>query len=120
MFDTREKKERSVGTRLFLKPFRSQSPKAAMVRRPQRPGMHGKAHRRAPSEFSQQLSEKQKKPSSGDFFFATLLVTPDSDRETMLTRRASVFRKAVFVWGLLKAVLSGFYSVIHSCSIQSD
>ena len=60
MFDTREKKERSVGTRLFLKPFRSQSPKAAMVRRPQRPGMHGKAHRRAPSEFSQQLSEKQK------------------------------------------------------------
>ena len=60
MFDTRERKERSLGTRLFLKAFRSSSPKAAMVRRPARPGLHGKDRRRAPSEYSRQLSEKQK------------------------------------------------------------
>ncbi len=60
MFNTREKKERSLGTRLFLKATRSASPKAAMVRRPARPGEHGKDRRRAPSEFSRQLSEKQK------------------------------------------------------------
>lgn len=60
MFDTREKKERSLGTRLFLKAFRSSSPKSAMVRRPHRPGLHGKDHRRAPSEFARQLREKQK------------------------------------------------------------
>lgn len=60
MFNTKEKRERSVGTRLFLKAFRSASPKAAMVRRPQRPGIHGKDRRRQPSEYSQQLVEKQK------------------------------------------------------------
>lgn len=60
MFNTREKRERSLGTRLFLKAFRSQSPKSAMVRRPYRPGSHGKAHRRQPSEYGLQLSEKQK------------------------------------------------------------
>ncbi len=60
MFDTRERKERALGTKLGLKPFRSLSPKAAIVRKPQRPGQHGGARRRAPSEFGEQLSEKQK------------------------------------------------------------
>jgi small subunit ribosomal protein S4 len=60
MFDTRERKERALGTRLFLKAFRSASPKSAMVRRPARPGEHGKDRRRAPSEYGKQLSEKQK------------------------------------------------------------
>ncbi len=60
MFDTRERKERSLGTRLFLKAHRSSSPKSAMVRRPHRPGLHGKDRRRAPSEYGRQLSEKQK------------------------------------------------------------
>ncbi len=60
MFDTKERKERALGTRLFLKPNRSNSPKAAIVRRPYRPGLHGKAHRRAASEYALQLAEKQK------------------------------------------------------------
>lgn len=60
MFNTQEKKERSLGTRLFLKATRSSSPKSAMVRRPHRPGEHGKDRRRAPSEFGKQLAEKQK------------------------------------------------------------
>ncbi len=60
MFDTREKKERSVGTKLFLKAHRCNSPKCVTIRRPQRPGIHGKSYRRALSEFGQQLKEKQK------------------------------------------------------------
>jgi len=60
MFDTKEKKERSLGTKLFLKAHRCNSPKCVTIRRPQRPGLHGKARRRPVSEFGQQLAEKQK------------------------------------------------------------
>ena len=59
MFATKEKKERSLGARLGLKPHRCLSPKCAYVRRPHRPGMHGKA-RRTMSEFAEQLQEKQR------------------------------------------------------------
>lgn len=60
MFNTKEKRERSLGVKLFLKPSRCASPKCVSVRRPNRPGLHGKARRRAPSEFGEQLMEKQK------------------------------------------------------------
>lgn len=59
MFDTKEKKERSVGVKLFLKASRCNSPKCVGVRRPHRPGLHGKAYKSL-SEFGQQLKEKQK------------------------------------------------------------
>ncbi len=59
MLKSREKKERALGTRLFLKGERCSSPKCAMVRRPSRPGPHKKP-RRALSEYGQQLAEKQK------------------------------------------------------------
>ena len=45
---------------LFLKPNRSATGKSAIVRRPARPGQHGASRRRAGSEFSRQLLEKQK------------------------------------------------------------
>jgi len=60
MFDTKEKKERYLGVKLSLKAERCSSPKCAMTRRPYRPGIHGKARRRALSEYGQQLQEKQK------------------------------------------------------------
>ena len=58
----REKIERRIGTKLFLKGERSYSPKSAMTRRPYPPGMHGKnlASRRRLSEFGLQLQAKQK------------------------------------------------------------
>ncbi len=59
MFDTREKKERSVGTKLFLKPHRCNSAKCVTMRRAQRPGQHGKSYKSL-SEFGQQVKEKQK------------------------------------------------------------
>lgn len=60
MFQTKEKKERSLGVKLFLKPHRCASPKCVTVRRPTRPGVHGKSRRRPLSEFGEQLKEKQK------------------------------------------------------------
>lgn len=57
----KEKKERALGVKLFLKAHRCSSPKCAMIRRPSRPGIHGKKRRRGQlSEFGQQLLEKQK------------------------------------------------------------
>jgi len=57
-----EKKERALGTKLFLKATRCFSPKCAMIRRPSKPGIHGgkKGRRKTTSEFSRQLQEKQK------------------------------------------------------------
>jgi len=60
MNKSKEKLERSLGTKLFLKGDRCNSPKCAMVRRPNRPGQHGAKRRRAPSEFGGQLMEKQR------------------------------------------------------------
>lgn len=60
MFDTKEKKERSLGTKLFLKAHRCSSGKCAVDRRQARPGVHGASRRGAKSEYGQQLNEKQK------------------------------------------------------------
>src|SRR3989344_7148696 len=56
----REKLERRIGTKLFLKGERSLSPKSAMVRKPYPPGMHGKAKFKKLSEYGLQLQSKQK------------------------------------------------------------
>jgi len=60
MFDTREKKERSLGTKLFLKAHRCNSPKCALERRQVKPGAHGAGRRGKKSEYGEQLNEKQK------------------------------------------------------------
>src|SRR3989338_7107663 len=60
MFNTKEKKERSLGIKLFLKPHRCSSIKCALTRNPKRPGAQGMARRRAQSEYGLQLNEKQK------------------------------------------------------------
>ena len=57
----KEKKERSLGERLQLKGARCLSPKCAAVRKPYRPGAHGKGGRvKALSDFGKQIKEKQK------------------------------------------------------------
>lgn len=60
MFNTTEKRERALGVKLFLKPERCMSEKCVIVRRPTRPGAHGKARRQTLSEFGQLLQEKQR------------------------------------------------------------
>lgn len=56
----REKIERRLGTKLFLKGERSLSPKSATVKRMYPPGVHGKKFARRASEYGQQLRSKQK------------------------------------------------------------
>ena len=56
----KEKIERRLGAKLFLKGERSFSPKSATVKRMYPPGMHGKSFRRRLSEYGQQLQSKQK------------------------------------------------------------
>ena len=56
----KEKIERRLGSKLFLKGERSFSPKSATVKRMYPPGMHGKKYQRRLSEYGQQLQSKQK------------------------------------------------------------
>lgn len=61
MIGPKEKKERSLGEHLHVKGKRCDSPKCALVRRPNRPGVHGASRKRkALSDFGRQLREKQK------------------------------------------------------------
>ncbi|MBN2197674.1 30S ribosomal protein S4 [Candidatus Wolfebacteria bacterium] len=57
---SKEKQERALGMKLFLKGERCNSPKCAMIRRPNRPGMHGSKRKRNLSEYGAQLLEKQR------------------------------------------------------------
>lgn len=54
-----EKRERSLGVKLSIKGERCASPKCALIRKPHRPGMHGKRPMKK-GEFGMQLQEKQK------------------------------------------------------------
>ncbi len=56
----KEKVERSLGTPLFLKARRSNSPKSALLKKPYGPGQHGQKRKRGISEYAKQLKEKQK------------------------------------------------------------
>jgi len=56
----KEKIERRLGAKLFLKGERSGSPKSAMVKKPYPPGMHGKSRFKKISEYGIQLNAKQR------------------------------------------------------------
>jgi len=56
----KEKIERRLGTKLFLKGERSYSPKSATVKRMYPPGMRGKKFHARLSEYGSQLQSKQK------------------------------------------------------------
>lgn len=59
LIKSKEKKERALGAKLFLKAHRCNSPKCALTRRPYGPGVHGKK-RRSFSEYAKQLRAKQR------------------------------------------------------------
>ena len=56
----REKIERRLGEKLFLKGERSHSQKSAMIKKPYPPGLHGRKRQGKPSEYGLQLKSKQK------------------------------------------------------------
>ncbi|MCL5016354.1 MAG: 30S ribosomal protein S4 [Patescibacteria group bacterium] len=55
-----EKRERSLGTKLSIKGERCNSPKCALVRKPNPPGSRSRKRFRKPKEFGLQMKEKQK------------------------------------------------------------
>lgn len=59
MKNVKEKKERALGVKLFIKAERCSSSKCVMIRRPYRPGVHGQK-RRTVSDYGRELQEKQK------------------------------------------------------------
>lgn len=56
----KEKIERRLGEKLFIKGERSHSQKAAIIRKPYPPGIHGRSRAKKPSEYGLQLRSKQK------------------------------------------------------------
>ena len=58
--DSKCKKCRRAGEKLFLKGDRCDSPKCAMIRKPYAPGAHGKKISRGLSEYGKQLAMKQR------------------------------------------------------------
>ena len=56
----REKIERRIGEKIFIKGERSQSGKTAITKKPYPPGIHGRKPARKLSEFGTQLKSKQK------------------------------------------------------------
>lgn len=60
LIDSKCKKCRRAGQKLFLKGERCFSQKCALTRRPYAPGAHGKSFKKRMSEYGQQLAEKQK------------------------------------------------------------
>ncbi|MCX6702902.1 MAG: 30S ribosomal protein S4 [Candidatus Wolfebacteria bacterium] len=103
----KEKKERALGAKLFLKAERCSSPKCATVRRPQRPGQHGKARRRPLSEFGTQLLEKQRIRVSYGLqeiqlgnIFKEALSRPGNISESIMQMLEARFANAVYRAGL--------------------
>lgn len=56
----KEKKERALGVRLYLKGERCNSHKCALIRKPYPPGVHGQKRKSSVSDYGRQLKEKQK------------------------------------------------------------
>lgn len=100
----KEKKERSLGVKLFIKAERCSSPKCAMVRHPYRPGMHGQKHRRAISDYGRQLQEKQKAQLLYGFNGRQMQnLFKRSSREEILLRLETRLDHVVFLLGFAKS-----------------
>lgn len=104
------KKCRSAGQKLFLKGDRCYSPKCAFVRRPQKPGLHGKRRGRGPSEFGRQLAEKQSLRFAYDiserqFKRCVQLAMKEKgdNRENLMRKLETRLDNAVFRLGLVKS-----------------
>lgn len=99
----KEKKERSLGIKLFLKGDRCNSPKCAMVRHPYRPGQHGQA-RHSVSEFGKQLQEKQKiQILYGLNNHQMMKMFRNYDKDGIMTKLESRLDHVVFLLGFAKS-----------------
>ncbi|MDE2001720.1 MAG: 30S ribosomal protein S4 [Patescibacteria group bacterium] len=121
MFNTKEKKERSLGANLFLKAHRCNSPKCVHTRKGYRPGQHGQA-RHSVSDYGQLLNEKQKvrvsyglRESSLARLFRTASKNPGNTANLFVQLLERRIDNAVFRMGLApsRAVARQFISHGH-------
>lgn len=119
MFNTREKKERSLGVKLFLKPHRCSGAKCVTARRPVRPGMHGR-RRRTMSEFATQLQEKQRfkfsyglREASMRKLFRQALKNPSVTGDTLMQLLERRLDNVVFRLGIAPSRSVGRQLVSH-------
>ncbi|MBI2591534.1 MAG: 30S ribosomal protein S4 [Candidatus Brennerbacteria bacterium] len=119
LLKSKEKKERALGTKLFLKGERCSSLKCAMIRRPYRPGQHGK-RRHSVSDFARQLKEKQKIQISFGLrdrqmreLFKNMAVTKRLNAQAVLNRLESRFDNVIFRLGFAPARIAARQLVSH-------
>lgn len=105
MRSIKEKKERALGTKLFIKAERCSSPKCATVRKPYKPGMHGPKQRRfTVSEYGRQLQEKQKiQITYGLNNRQMVTLFKKQSKEKILHTLEKRLDKVVFLLGLAKS-----------------
>lgn len=106
MIDSKCKKCRRAGQKLFLKGERCFSQKCAMIRKPYIPGLHGKSRRKGISEYGQQLIEKQKVRhiygvSEGQFknYFKKIVGQRGNKEELLVNKLESRLDNVVFRLG---------------------
>ncbi len=120
LIQAKEKKERALGMKLFLKGERCSSPKCAMVRRPYRPGQHGKSRRRGLSEYGTQLLEKQRlrvsyglREAQLEKILKTALGKTGAIGETLINILERQLANVVFRLGLVSSRIIGRQLVNH-------
>ncbi|OGY69848.1 MAG: hypothetical protein A2586_00470 [Candidatus Harrisonbacteria bacterium RIFOXYD1_FULL_40_9] len=116
----KEKKERALGVRLFLKAHRCNSPKCALARKPFAPGIFGKKRKRALSEMGTELREKQKVKFSYSLneaqlkrIFTAALKSPEATNELMIQLLERRLDNVVFRLGFAESRASARQLVRH-------
>jgi len=109
----KEKTERALGMKLFIKGDRCNSPKCAMVRHPYRPGQHGQA-RHSVTDFGKQLLEKQKiQIIYGLNNHQMMAMFRNLSKEDILTALETRLDRVVFLLGFAKSPRVGRQMVSH-------
>jgi len=120
MIDSKCKKCRRAGQKLFLKGERCFTPKCAMVKKAYPPGVHGKKRKPALSEYGAQLAEKQKLRRIYNIserqlkkYFQEAAKAKGVVTETLLKKLETRIDNAVFRLGLAESRMKARQIVSH-------
>ncbi|OGG40087.1 hypothetical protein A3A21_01595 [Candidatus Jorgensenbacteria bacterium RIFCSPLOWO2_01_FULL_45_25b] len=114
MRNVKEKKERALGTKLFLKADRCNSPKCAMIRRPHAPGVHGAKRKKQLSEFGRQFQEKQKLQITYGLTNRQMTnIFKSNEREEIMEALEKRLDRVVFLFGFAKSTRVARQLVSH-------
>lgn len=123
MIDSKCKKCRRIGQKLFLKGERCFTPKCPMVKKPYPPGIHGKRRgkrRTALSEYGKQLKEKQRIRTTYGIlerqfkrYVKEIMAKKGDKRQLLLRKLEKRLDNLVFRLGLAKSRSSARQLVSH-------